>query len=105
MSGLSLAMAACYYDAIADLPDVSPQELHLRIVGWVRRAQPIAETRCMGCVPTILPGIEHDCGGSKIPTEEVRFRCICPEPECLRRQGRKPSAGPAATPRPLRRRR
>ncbi|WBB46937.1 hypothetical protein O3597_17355 [Verrucosispora sp. WMMA2044] len=70
VSGLSLAMAAHYYDAIADLTDVSPQELHLRIVGWVRRAQPIAATRCMGCVPTILPGIEHDCGGSKIPTEE-----------------------------------
>ncbi|MCZ7420176.1 hypothetical protein O7605_11690 [Verrucosispora sp. WMMA2121] len=47
VSGLSLAMAAHYYDAIADLTDVSPQELHLRIVGWVRRGQPIAAPRCM----------------------------------------------------------
>jgi hypothetical protein len=38
-------------------------------------------------------------------TDELRFRCVCPEPECLRRQGRSPSAGPAATPRPLRGRR
>ncbi|WBB94162.1 hypothetical protein [Verrucosispora sp. WMMC514] len=93
-------MSGYYWDAIADLPDDDPQALHARIVGWVRRAQPIADTTCMGCQPSILPSIKHDCGGASIPSDEVRFRCVCPQPECMRRQGRAPQKTPNAGPQP-----
>ncbi|RKN20873.1 hypothetical protein D7147_08610 [Micromonospora musae] len=35
----------------------------------------------------ILVGIvSHGCGGDRIPSAELGWRCVCPEPECRRRQ-------------------
>ncbi|WP_146605724.1 hypothetical protein [Micromonospora craterilacus] len=93
--GLSQLMAGHYYDAVAELPDVVPTELHARIVGWVRQSQPIKDGICGGCWPSILPGIPHDCGGLGIPSDEVRWRCVCAQPECMARQGRGVPTGSA----------
>ncbi|NLU77268.1 hypothetical protein HCA58_02435 [Micromonospora sp. HNM0581] len=93
-ANLAQYMASHYYQALDDLPDDDPMDLHHRIIGWIRRSKPIADVHCMGCQPSIL-SIPHHCGGAAIPSDEVRFRCVCPEPECVRRQGT-PATGTTA---------
>lgn len=57
--------------------------------------KPPVASRCLGCVERVLPG-PHDCGGSRIPTDELGWWCDCPNPECRRRQAgdwTKPTTG------------
>ncbi|MBM0275075.1 hypothetical protein [Micromonospora tarensis] len=37
-------------------------------------------------MPRILATSTHTCGGDRIPSDELGWYCVCPEPECQRRQ-------------------
>ncbi|WP_431728562.1 hypothetical protein [Verrucosispora sp. TAA-831] len=96
VTNLSQYLGGHYHDALEDMPADAARGLHMRIIGWVRRAQPVQDAICGGCHP--LP--THDCVGTALPTDDLRYRCVCPQEACRVRQGRAPATTgvPAAAP-------